>query len=158
MSNIVDFPVPDRPITEDQLDKLHSQAFRDFKGRLCDCVRMARIARELAANAKDADEDIVFAIGHTFAMLETLKVDYYAAYHGEKLLDVIRHAKLTPRIASSADVTPKAPLPMTMRCRLIGCARWLSRLARREGLWAGRALHSPSRPQPRAMGQRSWRR
>src|ERR1700761_6386341 len=46
---------------------------------------------------------------------------------------------------------------MTIRCRLIGRARWLSRLARREGLWAGRALHSPSRPQPRAMGQRSRR-
>ena len=48
-----------------------------------------------------------------------------------------------------------APLRLTIRCRLIGRARWLSRLARREGLWAGRALHSPSRPQTRAMGQRS---
>ncbi|WP_257187516.1 MULTISPECIES: hypothetical protein [unclassified Bradyrhizobium] len=31
-------------------------------------------------------------------------------------------------------------MPMTIRCRLIGRARWLSRLARREGLWSGRAL------------------
>ena len=60
--------------------------------------------------------------------------------------------KFDPRIASSADVTLMAPLPMTIRCRLIGRAGWLSRLARREGLWAGRALHSPSRPQTRAMG------
>ena len=66
--------------------------------------------------------------------------------------NVIRPAILT------ANVTLMARLPMTIRCRLIGRARWLSRLARREGLWAGRALHSPSRPQPRAMGQRSWRR
>ena len=73
-------------------------------------------------------------------------------------LAVNRRAILTPRIASSANVTLMAPLQCSIRCRLIGRARWLSRLARREGLWAGRALHSPSRPQPRAMGQRSWRR
>jgi hypothetical protein len=41
-------------------------------------------------------------------------------------LYVIRPAILTPRIASSADVTLMAPLPMTIRCRLIGRARWLS--------------------------------
>jgi hypothetical protein len=44
MTNVFDFPVADRPITEDQQDKLHSQAFRDLEGRLCDCVRMAHIA------------------------------------------------------------------------------------------------------------------
>ena len=87
MNNIVEFPVSDRPITEDQVDKLHSQAFRDLEARLCDCGYMAHIARELAANAKDADEDMVFAISQTFAMIETLKVDYYAAYHGEKPLE-----------------------------------------------------------------------
>ena len=63
---------------------------------------------------------------------------------------------IDPRIASPANVTLMAPLRLTIRCRLIGRASWLSRLARREGLWAGRALHSPSRPQTRAMGQRSW--
>ena len=40
-----------------------------------------------AANAKDVDEDMIFAIVHTFEMLKTLKVDYYAAYHGEKPLE-----------------------------------------------------------------------
>ena len=59
---------------------------------------------------------------------------------------VIRPAILTPRIASSANVTLMAPLQRSIRCRLIGRARWLSKLARWEGLWAGRALHSPSRP------------
>ena len=34
-----------------------------------------------------------------------------------------------------------------IRYRLIGRANWLSKLARWEGLRAGRALHSPSRPQ-----------
>lgn len=41
-----------------------------------------------------------------------------------------------------------APLPMTIRCRLIGRAKWLSRLVRQEGLRAGRpciarAVHNP---------------
>ena len=68
---------------------------------------------------------------------------------------VIRPAILTPRIAASANVTLMQRLQRSIRCRLIGPARWLSRLARREGLWADRALHSPSRPQPPAMGPRS---
>ena len=87
MSNVVDFPGTDLPITEVLVDKLHSEAFRDLEGRLCDCVRMAHIAGDMAANAKDVDEDLIFAIVHTFEMLKTLKVDYYAAYHGEKPLE-----------------------------------------------------------------------
>jgi len=33
MSNIVEFPLPDRPITESEIDKLHSEAFRDLARR-----------------------------------------------------------------------------------------------------------------------------
>ncbi len=88
MNNIVDFPATDRVITEAQTDKLHADAFRDLEGRLCDCVRMAHIAGDLAANAKDVDEDMIFAIVHTFEMLEKLKADYYAAYHDEKPLEL----------------------------------------------------------------------
>jgi len=29
--NILEFPLPDRPITESEVDKLHSQAFRDLE-------------------------------------------------------------------------------------------------------------------------------
>jgi hypothetical protein len=87
MTNVVDFPAPDRPITGDQLDKRHADAFRDLEGRLCDCVRMAHIAADMAAKAEDVDEDIVFAIVHVFEMLERLKVDYYAAYEDGKPLD-----------------------------------------------------------------------
>src|ERR1700747_1826172 len=76
----------------------------------------------------------------------------------QPLSGVHRLRTLTPRIASPADVTLMAPLQRSIRCRLIGRARWLSKLAQWEGLWAGRALHSPSRPQPRAMGHRSSRR
>jgi hypothetical protein len=87
MSNIVDFPAADRPITEGQIENLHSQAFRDLEGRLCDCISMAIIARQLAANEKDANNEMVFAVAHAAEMLEALKVDYYAAYHGENPLE-----------------------------------------------------------------------
>ena len=61
-------------------------------------------------------------------------------------------ASLVCRSSSSAEL--QYPV-ISIRFRLIGRARWLSRLARREGLWAGRALHSPSRPQSRAAARRS---
>jgi hypothetical protein len=70
-----------------QTDKLHADAFRDLEGRLCDYVRMAHIAGDLAANA-EGDEDMIFAIVHTFEMLKKLKADYYAAYHDEKPLEL----------------------------------------------------------------------
>ena len=62
--------------------------------------------------------------------------------------DVVkRHATLTPRIASPDDVT----LSGQIRRHLIACLLQLSRLARREGLWAGRsAHHTKRRPQARA--------
>jgi hypothetical protein len=88
MTNVVEFPaLLTGPITEGQTDKIHSQAFRDLEGRLSDCVCMARIARELAANAKIDDDELIFAIGHAAAMLKTLQSDYYAAWHNEKPLD-----------------------------------------------------------------------
>src|ERR1700730_12584458 len=61
-------------------------------------------------------------------------------------------SKACRRIASSTNVTLMAPLQRSIRYRLIGRANWISKLARWEGLWAGRALHSPNRPQTRAMG------
>ena len=33
------------------------------------------------------NRELVFAIGHTAEMLEALKVDYYAAWHGEKPIE-----------------------------------------------------------------------
>ena len=85
---IVKFPaLVTGPPPDGRRDKRHADAFRELEGRLCDCVRMAHVAGDMAANAEDVDEDMLFAIGQTFAMIETLKVDYYAAYHGEKPLE-----------------------------------------------------------------------
>jgi hypothetical protein len=89
MNNVVDFPTAttestgvntpvDKPVTEDQRQ---AAAFRDLEGRLLDCVRMARIAREqVFDNYRGDDEELVFAVNHTAEMLEALKVDYLAAY------------------------------------------------------------------------------
>lgn len=87
MNNIVDFPVSDRPITEDEVDKLHSTAFRDLESRICDCVSMAKIAAQAVMNLRTDDRELVFAVAHTSEMLDTLRVDYYAAFHGEKPLE-----------------------------------------------------------------------
>src|SRR6266702_130578 len=47
MSNVVEFPTTDRPITESEIDKLHSEAFRDFEPGICDCTTMAKIAAQM---------------------------------------------------------------------------------------------------------------
>ena len=38
MSNVVEFPTTEKPITEDEIDKLHSGAFRDLESGISDCV------------------------------------------------------------------------------------------------------------------------
>jgi hypothetical protein len=46
MSNLVEFPIADRPITESEIDKLHSEAFRNLEPLICDCTSMAKIAAQ----------------------------------------------------------------------------------------------------------------
>jgi hypothetical protein len=52
MSNVVEFPPSDRPFTESEIDKLHSEAFRDLEGGICDCESMAKIAAQIMMNAR----------------------------------------------------------------------------------------------------------
>jgi hypothetical protein len=90
MSNVVEFPPSDRPVTVDDIDALHSEAFRELEGPLMDCVMMAKIATERitdrSTNNREIDEALVFTVCHTFEMLLKLKKDYYASY-GEKQAD-----------------------------------------------------------------------
>jgi hypothetical protein len=51
MSNIVEFPTVDRPVTEDEVDKIHAEAFRDLEGRIDDCAIMASIAVQMVEPA-----------------------------------------------------------------------------------------------------------
>jgi hypothetical protein len=83
-NNIIDFPPVDRPITETEIDKLHSQAFRDLEGGISDCVSMAKIAADQIHDLKTEDRELVFAVAHTWELLAKLKADYYAAWYDEK--------------------------------------------------------------------------
>jgi hypothetical protein len=82
--NIVDFPLSDRPIAETDIEALHAEAFRDLENRLNDCVSMARIAADQIHDFKTDDRELVFAVAHTWELLEKLKKDYYAAWHDEE--------------------------------------------------------------------------
>ena len=89
MSNVVEFAPSDRPITESEIDKLHSEAFRDLEPRICDCESMAKIAAQIVMSARidESNREFVFAVVHVFEMLTALKANYYAAWHGEKQQD-----------------------------------------------------------------------
>jgi hypothetical protein len=88
MSNLLEFPIADRPITESEIDKLHSEAFRDLEPRICDCESMAKIAAQFVVEADNGtNRELVFAVCHVSEMLTALKANYYAAWHGEKQRD-----------------------------------------------------------------------
>jgi len=57
MSNIFEFPVADRPVTEDEIAKLHAEAFRDLEGRISDCLWMSVIALEMVERAIEGRDD-----------------------------------------------------------------------------------------------------
>ncbi len=73
--------------SEAEVDKLHSEAFRDLEPRICDCVSMAKIAAQNVMNIRTEDSELVFAVAHVSEMLTALKADYYAFWHGEKRRD-----------------------------------------------------------------------
>ena len=85
--DIITFPgagLPDRPVTESEIDKLHGDAFRDLEMSLRDCVRMSGIAAELILRAKLEDNSLSFAVFHTAEMLMRLEKEYDARWHGER--------------------------------------------------------------------------
>ena len=81
-------PLPQRQITESEVDKLHAEAFRDLEGELSDCVLMASIAVQMAEHAIEGGdhkhEKAMFAVFQVAVMLKKLKADYYAAWHDER--------------------------------------------------------------------------
>jgi hypothetical protein len=88
-ADILTFPgegLPDRPITQDEIDKLFSKNFID---RISDVENMGEIAQNLIAKCaarEDKEHDLqlaTFAVFQLSKMLTKLKSDYYAAWHGE---------------------------------------------------------------------------
>jgi hypothetical protein len=76
MSTIIEFPLPDRPITEAEVDKLHSEAFRELESRISDCATMAGIALQLVEPAigggEEKHEKAMFAVFEVARMLKKL--------------------------------------------------------------------------------------
>ena len=84
---IVEFPGREPPpegYSEQYIDKLHSEAFRDLEGPISDCQSMAKIAAQMMGNASTMDGELVFAVFNTSRMLTALMADYHARWHGEK--------------------------------------------------------------------------
>ena len=65
MSNLVEFPIADRPITESEIDKLHSEAFRNLEPLICDCTSMAKIAAQMMFAKDDGRTPKWFSRSHT---------------------------------------------------------------------------------------------
>jgi hypothetical protein len=91
-ADIFTFPgdgLPDRPITEQEVDKLHSQAFRDLEGGVCDLERMGQIAQDLIVQCvarEDGERELelsTFAVTQLAKMLRNFKDQYYKRWHGE---------------------------------------------------------------------------
>jgi hypothetical protein len=82
MSRIIEFPITEKPITEEEVDELHAEAFRDLEGHIGDCATMAEITSQFVVNAKCTDERLAFPVFHLTEMLLNLKKHYHAAWHG----------------------------------------------------------------------------
>ena len=72
--------------TADSKTERQASDFCDLENDLCDCVTMASIAAQIAANSQ-ADGELIFAVCHVSEMLAKLKAKYYAAYEGETAVD-----------------------------------------------------------------------
>jgi hypothetical protein len=91
-AEIINHPsAADRPVSEQDVDRLHSKNFKDLEGRINNCALMAQIAMDLVIplimGIEPEKEKAQFAIGNAVAMLEQLQIDYQAAYYGETELD-----------------------------------------------------------------------
>ncbi|MGY3424722.1 hypothetical protein ACVWZW_005197 [Bradyrhizobium sp. F1.13.4] len=65
MSNIVELPLPTRMITEEEVAKLHSNAFRDLETPIRDCLMMGKITEQLMSEADHGSHsELVFAMFH----------------------------------------------------------------------------------------------
>jgi hypothetical protein len=75
--------------SEEQRNLRHAKAFRDLEGRISDCVTTAGIGVQMITNARDVEGEVVFVVTHTSDMLTKLTADYYAAYHGERDMELL---------------------------------------------------------------------
>ena len=93
-AEILTFPgdgTQDRPVNEQDVDRLHSKHFKALEGRINNCALMTTIAMDLVMplifGREPEKEKAQFAIYNAVKMLEQLQTDYQAAYYGETELD-----------------------------------------------------------------------
>jgi hypothetical protein len=91
---ILTFPhdgTQDRPVNEQDVDRLHSKHFKALEGRINNCALMASIAMDLVIplimGIGPEKEKAQFAMGNAVEMLNQLQIDYQAAYYGNAELD-----------------------------------------------------------------------
>ena len=88
-SNIVDFLIADRPVTADEIAKIHSQAFQDMEGEVCDLDRMGEIAQNLIMNCaakEDSFHDLelaTFAVWQLAKMAKEFRTNYQKRWDGD---------------------------------------------------------------------------
>ena len=89
--SVVEFPGKEpapEGYSENHLDKLHADAFRDLEDKIQDIDRMGEIAEGLVADwAADVNNErclelASFAVQHLADMLREFKAGYYAVWEG----------------------------------------------------------------------------
>jgi hypothetical protein len=85
MSEIVQFPggepAPEREWSEQEVDKIHAEAFRDLEIRISDCESMAKITAQLMSQFDNGQyPHVCFDVFHLNEMLRELKKTYYAGW------------------------------------------------------------------------------
>jgi hypothetical protein len=86
IGEIIEFPGREPPpegYSEQYIDKLHSEAFRDLEVYLQDRVSMSSIAAQFMTNTKCEDDRLSFAVHHLDEMLRDWK-RYNERWHGER--------------------------------------------------------------------------
>ena len=92
MSNVVEFPGAEPPpegYSKSHCDKLHSEAFRDLEGEVCDLDRIGEIAQNLIMNCaakEDSFHDLelaTFAVWQLAKMAKEFRANYQKRWHGE---------------------------------------------------------------------------
>lgn len=74
---------------KNHVDTLHSEAFRNVEGEVCDLDRMGEIAHNLIMQCAAREESLhelelaTFAVCQLAKMLKKFRVDYDKRYHGE---------------------------------------------------------------------------
>jgi hypothetical protein len=88
VSNIIEVPT-DRQLTDGEWAELHSRAFRDLEGDVCDVDRMGEIANDLIMNCSAREDGFhnlelaTFAVWQLAKMLKEFRGNYYKRWRGE---------------------------------------------------------------------------